>query len=85
MTYSALGVVLALCTACASGGASVRVLNSEPPRALEPEPDVGERATPRIGAPGGSGAGTRSVWPAQSGKDAVGGLLFGKGKSGRRG
>ena len=30
--------------------------------------------TPRIGAPGGSGAGSRRVAPAQSGNETVGGL-----------
>lgn len=78
---------LTLCTACASGGASWRALSVEPGPAPQPEPEHGvqDEPGPRIGAPGGRGAGRRSVWPAQSGKDAVGGLLGGKGKSGRRG
>jgi hypothetical protein len=87
MSYPAFAVTLMLCTACAGGGASLRALSSEPadtPQA-EPEPDATEGAAPRIGAPGGRGAGSRSVWPAQSGNEAVGGLLAGKGKSGRRG
>ena len=66
----------------------LRILSSEAPRATWPErapnpthsdtphPDV---AAPRIGAPGGSGAGSRRVRPLQSGKEAVGGLPTGRG------
>jgi hypothetical protein len=84
-----LTVVLVLGAAGLSGGCArtmpgvsspVRVLSSEPatsPRA-EPEGSSSERLpTPRIGAPGGSGAGSRRVAPAQSGNDAVGGLPTG--------
>lgn len=87
MSYPALAVTLMLCTACAGGGARLRALSSDPASAPRPEPegDAGDRSVPRIGAPGGRGAGSRSVWPAQSGKDAVGGLLGGKGTTGRRG
>jgi len=73
--------LLALCGAC-THGTSLRALSSEAATAPRPEP-LGP--TRRIGAPGGSGAGPRSVGPAQSGKEAVGGLPAGSGKSGRRG
>lgn len=43
-------------------------------------------AVPRIGAPGGSGAGSRRVAPVQSGKETVGGLPVGMaGGTGPRG
>lgn len=66
----------------------LRVLSSEAPRATLPEPELApsneareaERAPlPRIGAPGGSGAGSRRVQPAQSGNETVGGLPVGIG------
>jgi hypothetical protein len=90
-------LVLGLCSGCAAHGAQplrVRVLNTETPRALLPEPapaadfvdEQPERAAPpRLGAPGGSGAGSRRVTPArpsndaQSGNDTVGGLPAGMG------
>jgi hypothetical protein len=84
-----LTVMLVLGAAGLSGGCArttpgvsspVRVLSSEsaaPPRA-EPEGVTSEPPpTPRIGAPGGSGAGSRRVAPAQSGNDALGGLATG--------
>jgi hypothetical protein len=59
-----------LCGACTSAtplaSAPVRVLASEPPQAplAEPEGKTSEPPpTPRIGAPGGSGAGSRRVAP----------------------
>lgn len=69
----------------------VRVLSSEAPSAPRPEPvsapsrdatpsaaTPSDGATlPRIGAPGGSGAGSRRVTPAQSGNETVGGLPAG--------
>lgn len=82
---------LALCVLASSGCAShepvrIRVLNAVPPKAPAPEPlsepaSVHERAPAptRIGAPGGSGAGSRRVAPAQSGNDTVGGLPVGIG------
>jgi len=73
--------LLALSTACAEA-MPLRALSSEAANAPRPEL-LGP--TRRIGAPGGSGAGSRSVAPAQSGKEAVGGLPAGSGKSGRRG
>jgi hypothetical protein len=86
-------VVLALsASACSSQLAEsrlpLRALSSDAPSAPQPEP---ERSTPsqtreaaraplpRIGAPGGSGAGSRCVQPAQSGNDTVGGLPVGIG------
>jgi len=63
---------------------SLRVLSSEP-ASIRQEPDAAEDAPRRIGAPGGSGSGTRRVQPLQSGKDAVGGLPAGMGSTGRRG
>jgi hypothetical protein len=66
----------------------VRVLHIEAPRITAPEAAAPEpaapshddaRAVPRIGAPGGSGAGSRRVVPAQSGNDTVGGLPAGIG------
>ena len=76
---------------CAAGPVPVRVLHTEVPHAQLPEPastqtapsgeqGTGERATPaRIGAPGGSGSGSRRVQPAQSGNETVGGLPVGMG------
>src|SRR5258706_13452652 len=64
----------------------LRVLNSELPSAPSPEPEGSAQTreaapVPRIGAPGGSGAGSRRVSPAQSGKETVGGLPAGIGAS----
>src|SRR4051812_19171342 len=65
----------------------LRILNSEMATCPSPErsePDAsavkarGAR-TPRIGAPGGSGAGSRRVVPVQSGNETVGGLPAGFG------
>lgn len=72
---------------CAAAPVRVRVLDSEAPRVSAPEatpepaPSSHDDATaaPRIGAPGGSGAGSRRVVPAQSGNDTVGGLPAGMG------
>jgi hypothetical protein len=92
--------LLALCNGCAGVAATapsprlpVRLLSSEaasPPRpeAAPSQSDVPHRdvAVPRIGAPGGSGAGSRRVAPAQSGKETVGGLPVGMaGGTGPRG
>ena len=63
----------------------LRVLSSEAPRLELDEPEhvtpaeTREVSAPRIGAPGGSGAGARRVRPAQSGNDTVGGLPAGSG------
>jgi len=65
----------------------LRVLNSELPASPVPEPseldrDAGKSpapVAPRIGAPGGCGAGSRRVLPAQSGNETVGGLPAGIG------
>jgi hypothetical protein len=82
------------CAGTSAVGASstlpVRVLSSEAPRAPRPEPTdaaqapsnvtpPGGVAAPRIGAPGGSGAGSRRVAPVrdQSGNETVGGLPTG--------
>ena len=73
---------------CAAAPIPVRVLHTETPRLTAPAEAVHEpaapshddaRAQPRIGAPGGSGAGSRRVVPAQSGNDTVGGLPAGIG------
>ena len=72
---------------CAAAPVPVRVLPSEAPRLTAPEalpeptaPSERDATTaPRIGAPGGSGAGSRRVVPAQSGNDTVGGLPAGIG------
>lgn len=63
----------------------MRALSGQDGKAPRPELERDSAQAPRIGAPGGSGAGSRSVVPAQSGNEAVGGLLGGNGKSGRRG
>lgn len=79
----------ALSSACTS--VPVRVLASEPARAPRAEPEQtpqtpAEPVAPRIGAPGGSGAGSRRVAPpAQSGNEAVGGLPAGDGAGAGRG
>jgi hypothetical protein len=71
----------------------IRLLGSEAPRMQLPAEapasngagspgEVGApefTRAPRIGAPGGSGAGSRRVLPAQSGKETVGGLPGGSG------
>jgi hypothetical protein len=86
---------VALTAGCASARSTpVRVLDSQLPAApvpaFEGEAPESDRAAaapptaPRIGAPGGSGAGSRRVRPAQSGNEAVGGLPAGSG-SGPRG
>jgi hypothetical protein len=82
----ALPPVLLLVVSGCSASVPVRVLSSEPdvvalPEAemAPPEQDVTPRAPARIGAPGGNGAGPRSVVPAQSGNDTVGGLPAGTG------
>lgn len=90
-------LVLGLCVGCTATAAQtprVRVLATEMPPAPRAEPlpaaDIAreqpERTTaPRLGAPGGSGAGSRRVTPArstsgaQSGNDTVGGLPAGSG------
>src|SRR5882672_3129347 len=82
-------LVVILCGACATTSLAVpaqpvRILDSEAARAPVPEleaatkPQGTERA-PRIGAPGGSGAGSRRVAPIQSGNETVGGLPAGTG------
>jgi hypothetical protein len=73
---------------------TIRILSSEAASVQQPEaaacdaaPTSDATATrpgarigaPRIGAPGGSGAGSRRVVPAQSGNEAVGGLPAGAG------
>lgn len=86
-------LVLVLGTGCGAAAPRLRVLSSEPGSAPRPEVVVepGEDVTvpkhpARIGAPGGSGSGSRSVIPAQSGNDTVGGLPAGMGGgSGPRG
>ena len=87
----ALGLfVLALNVGCSAtsvpGSPSrlpMRVLSNEAANAPRPElaPSNGQRdaTAPRIGAPGGSGAGSRRVVPAQSGNETVGGLPAGAG------
>jgi hypothetical protein len=86
-------LLLTLLVGCAASNSQVprvRVLTSETPQLrAEPEPgsDVAAPAVmpPRLGAPGGSGAGSRRVAPAavragaQSGNDTVGGLAPGVG------
>ncbi|HEX2869681.1 MAG TPA: hypothetical protein VHP33_00465 [Polyangiaceae bacterium] len=94
VAVTALGLACATGCAGTSATAAgstlpVRVLSSEAPSAPHPEPSdtlpapssattPSERA-PRIGAPGGSGAGSRRVAPvrAQSGNETVGGLPAG--------
>jgi hypothetical protein len=90
MTFVRLLTVLLLTLSAACAGAPiasmhpVRVLDSEAAPAPVPQP-VGESATkapsaepgPRIGAPGGAGAGSRRVAPLQSGNETVGGLPTG--------
>ena len=68
----------------------IRILSSEGARVQQPEVTPRDAAptsdgtpprigAPRIGAPGGSGAGSRRVVPAQSGNETVGGLPVGAG------
>lgn len=97
MTLVRLMPFLTLVAGCASAslGApphAVRILDSEPARAPVPEAESAASARervggPRIGAPGGSGAGSRRVAPVQSGNETVGGLPAGigggKGPAGR--
>lgn len=78
-------VSLVLCAGCARG-AQLRVLSSEPDFTPQPqleatpsEDHTTPEPAPRIGPPGGSGSGSRSVIPAQSGNEAVGGLPAGIG------
>jgi hypothetical protein len=81
-----LVVLLGACATSATHAPQVRVLSVEaasahPTPELEPQtPDQAE--PPRIGAPGGSGAGSRRVAPAQrsqSGNETVGALPVGIG------
>jgi hypothetical protein len=77
LTLSSLG--------CAAAPVPVRVLHTEAPHTQLPEPAPARTAPesgtpkPRIGPPGGSGAGSRRVLPAQSGNETVGGLPAGTG------
>lgn len=93
----AVVVALAFHAGCARVGSApgalglpVRVLSSEAAPAPRPLPTTesagsatkaAEPRSPRIGAPGGSGAGSRRVVPAQSGNETVGGLPVGMGGS----
>ncbi|MES1189100.1 MAG: hypothetical protein ABUL60_35115 [Myxococcales bacterium] len=86
-------LLVALCFGCSSLGGPLpgarpplRVLSCEPATAPRPEATPSENhgegpypevTAPRIGAPGGSGAGSRRVVPVQSGKETVGGLPAG--------
>lgn len=47
------------------------------PRETQDTAPTRDVTAPRIGAPGGSGAGSRRVAPVQSGKETVGGLPAG--------
>src|SRR5881394_2524894 len=69
-------------------GLPLRLLSTEAPTPPQPEAAPSETQSdtpirdipaPRIGAPGGSGAGSRRVVPVQSGKETVGGLPVGRG------
>ena len=74
---------------CGANAVPVRVLSSAPSKALLPEAAPNEvrpqaapndaAPMPRIGAPGGSGSGSRRVTPPQSGNETVGGLPAGIG------
>ncbi len=87
---SLIVVLTAFSAGCAGGSASppqipVRILSSEA-SSVRAEAETSEQLTkpnepraPRIGAPGGSGAGSRRVAPAQSGNETVGGLPVGIG------
>jgi len=80
---------LTLCAGCTSASLTaaahpVRILASEVTPAPMPEAEAPQtqpaEKSPRIGAPGGSGAGSRRVAPAhQSGNETVGGLPAGIG------
>jgi hypothetical protein len=86
-------LLLTLLVGCAASNRqppAVRVLTSETPHVRAESEAGGDIATPavtppRLGAPGGSGAGSRRVAPAavqagtQSGNDTVGGLPPGTG------
>jgi hypothetical protein len=81
-------LLLTLCAGCTSAPLTapahpVRILASEAARAPVPEPETAKthepNRAPRIGAPGGSGAGSRRVAPVQSGNETVGGLPAGAG------
>jgi len=86
-------VLFAFSGGCAASATAqntrLRILNSQLPAApvpmLEPselDKDAAKSpgaVAPRIGAPGGSGAGSRRVLPAQSGNETVGGLPAGIG------
>lgn len=82
-----LYIVTVSSVGCAAAPVPVRVLHTEAPHAQLPESPPAqteptpEQATPapRIGAPGGSGAGSRRVRPVQSGNETVGGLPAGTG------
>jgi|SRR3954469_18888576 hypothetical protein len=90
-SLGALGLVaLALTFGCSAASAPVlqprlpvRILSNEAGTAPRPELLPGDAqpamSAPRIGAPGGSGAGSRRVAPAQSGNETVGGLPAGAG------
>lgn len=85
--------LVASCAGCASWSAAptaarlpLRLLSSEAATTPGPEREPSETpgvapscdvTAPRIGAPGGSGAGSRRVVPVQSGKETVGGLPAG--------
>lgn len=82
----ALSPILLVMVSGCSASVPLRVLSSEPTTVVMPEAepspapdDVTPRAPARIGAPGGNGAGPRSVVPAQSGNETVGGLPAGIG------
>ena len=76
---------------CVAAPVPVRVLHTEAPRVQLPDSAPThtaprpEHATPkpRIGAPGGSGAGSRRVLPTQSGNETVGGLPGGAAGGGK--
>jgi hypothetical protein len=87
-------VLLGLASGCALGQPPVRVLDNQLPRPPAPEAeqlidapttspparDAAALPATRIGAPGGSGAGSRRVLPTQSGNETVGGLPAGIGR-----
>lgn len=86
-------LLFSLCTSCAGSPWGSRMPGLDalrgPGMALPSSESALERAkigvAPRIGAPGGSGAGARRVTPGQSGKDTVGGLPAGMGGGTARG
>ena len=91
LRFLSLPLVVSLGACASPTGLPVRVLSVESPRVVEtrePETLTPERARPpRLGAPGGSGAGSRRVLPverargAQSGNETVGALPVGIGAS----